>query len=134
VPSDNVELIRRGYESFNRGDLDDVFALLDPEIEWVTADRVPFAGTYRGHDDVRGLLRDQQEVFGEITMEPYELFEKGDKVVAFVRQRARGHASGAEIEIVVGHLWTVRDGRAVRFEGFPEREKALEAADLPPRR
>ena len=134
MPSDNVELIRRGYESFNRGDLDDVFALLDPEIEWVTADRVPFAGTYRGHDDVRGLLRDQQEVFGEITMEPYELFEKGDKVVAFVRQRARGHASGAEIEIVVGHLWTVRDGRAVRFEGFPEREKALEAADLPPRR
>jgi uncharacterized protein len=134
VSSENVELLRSGYDAFNRGDLDAVFKLLDPEIEWVTADRVPFAGTYRGYDDVRALLRDQQEVFGEITMEPYEFFEAGDSVVAFVRQRARGQTSGAEIEIVVGHLWTVRDGRAVRFEGFPEREKALEAAGLPPRR
>ena len=134
MSSENVELLRSGYDAFNRGDLDAVFKLLDPEIEWVTTDRVPFAGTYRGHDDVRALLRDQQEVFGEITMEPYEFFEAGDSVVAFVRQRARGQTSGAEIEIVVGHLWTVRDGRAVRFEGFPEREKALEAAGLPPRR
>jgi uncharacterized protein len=134
VSSENVELLRSGYDAFNRGDLDAVFKLLDPEIELVTADRVPFAGTYRGHDDVRDLLRDQQEVFGEITMEPYEFFEAGDRVVAFVRQRARGQTSGAEIEIVVGHLWTVRDGRAVHFEGFPEREKALEAAGLPPRR
>jgi uncharacterized protein len=134
VASENVELIRRGYESFNRGDLDGVFARLDPEIEWITPQRTPFAGTYRGPEEVRGLLRDQREAFGEITMEPYELFENGDKVVAFVRQRATGQASGAEIEIVVGHLWTVRDGRAIRFEGFPEREKALEAAGLPPRR
>jgi hypothetical protein len=41
------------------------------------------------------LLRDQQEAFGKITMEPYELFENGDDVVAFVRLRATGHASGA---------------------------------------
>jgi ketosteroid isomerase-like protein len=134
VASDNVELIRRGYEAFNRGDLEAVFAQLDPEIEWITAPRTPFAGTYRGPDEVRRLLRDQREAFGEMTMEPYELFENGDKVVAFVRQRATGHASGAEIEIVVGHMWTVRDGKAVRFEGFPEREKALDAAGLPPRR
>jgi ketosteroid isomerase-like protein len=134
VASENVELVKQGYEAFNRGDLDAAFELLDPDIEWVTDSRVPFAGTYRGHAEVRGLLRDQMEVFGDVTMEPYELFESGDKIVTFVRQRATGHASGAEIEIVVGHLWTVRDGKAVRFQGFPEREKALEAAGLPPRR
>jgi ketosteroid isomerase-like protein len=134
VASENVELVRRGYEAFNRGDVDGMLALLDPEIEWITPPRNMFTGTYRGTDEVRGLLRDQREVFEEIAMEPYELFEKGDAVVAFVRQRATGRTSGAEVEIVVGHLWTVRDGRAVRFEGFPEREKALEAAGLPPRR
>jgi uncharacterized protein len=134
VASENVELVKRGYEAFNRGDLDAAFALLDPEIEWITDDRVPFAGTYRGHAELRGLIRDQQEVFGEITWEPLELFDAGDQIVVFVRQRARGHASGAEIEITVGHLWTIRDARAVRWQGFPEREKALEAAGLPPRR
>ena len=132
--SENVELLQRGYEAFNRGDLDAAFALLDPEIEWVTDPRVPFAGTYRGHDELRGLFQEQQEVFGRMTMEPYEFFEAGDQVVAFVRQRARGEASGAAIEITVGHLWTIRDGRAVRWQGFPERERALEAAGLPARR
>jgi uncharacterized protein len=132
--SENVELLKRGYEAFNRGELEAVFARLDPEIEWVTDERVPFAGTYHGHDEIRRLLRDQQEVFGQLTMEPYEFFETGDQVVAFVRQRARGHASGAEIVITIGHLWTIRDGKAVRWQGFPEREKALEAAALPPRR
>jgi ketosteroid isomerase-like protein len=130
----NVELVRQGYEAFNRGDMDAAFANFDPEIEWITAPRTPFAGTYRGPEEIRRLIRDQREVFGEIRMEPYELFENGDLVVAFVRQRATGKASGAAIEIVVGHLWTLRDGKAVRFEGFPEREKALEAAGLPPRR
>ena len=132
--SDNIELLKRGYEAFNRGDLDTAFELLDPEIEWVNDERVPFAGTYRGHDELRALFRDQQEVFGEITMEPIEVFETGDQVVAFVRQRARGQASGAAVEITVGHLWTIRNGRAVRWQGFPEREKALEAAGLPARR
>jgi hypothetical protein len=132
--SDNVERLRRGYEAFNRGDLEAVFELLDPEIEWVTDERVPFAGSYRGHDEIRALLRDQQEVFGQLTMEPYEFFETGDQVVAFLRQRARGQASGAAVEITVGHLWTIRNGRAVRWQGFPQREKALEAAGLPARR
>jgi ketosteroid isomerase-like protein len=132
--SENVELVKRGYEAFNRGDLEAVFDRFDPKIEWVTDERVPFAGTYHGHDEVRRLLRDQQEVFGQLTMEPYEFFESGDQVVAFVRQVARGQASGAEIEITIGHLWTIRNDKAVRWQGFPEREKALEAAGLPPRR
>jgi uncharacterized protein len=132
--SENVELLKQGYEAFNQGDLEDVFELLDPGIEWVTDERVPFAGTYHGHDEIRQLLRDQEEVFGQLAMEPYEFFETGDQVVVFVRQRARGHASGAEIEITIGHLWTIRNGKAVRWQGFPEREKALEAAGLPPRR
>ena len=132
--SENVELLKRGYEAFNRGDLDAVFELLDPEIEWVNDERVPFAGTYRGHDELRALLRDQQEVFDQLTMEPYEFFETGDHVVVFVRVRARGEASGAALEITIGHLWTISNGKGVRWQGFPEREKALEAAGLPARR
>lgn len=134
MASENVELLKQGYEAFNRGDIDAAFELLDPEIEWVTDARVPFAGTYRGHDELRALIRDQQEVFGEVSWEPLEFFDAGDQVVVFVRQRARGQASGAEVEITVGHLWTIRHGKAVRWQGFPEREKSLEAAGLPPRR
>ena len=47
-----------------------------------------------------------------------------------VKQTARGGVSGVELEIRIGHLWTVRDGKAVRLEVFPAREDARKAAEL----
>ena len=41
-----------------------------------------------------------------------------------------GHvASSAMMENRIGHLWTMRDGRAIRLEAFRKREDALEAAE-----
>ena len=40
-----------------------------------------------------------------------------------------GGASGIEVEIRIGHLWTVRDDKAVRLEVFPAREDARKAAE-----
>jgi ketosteroid isomerase-like protein len=34
------------------------------------------------------------------------------------------------VENRIGHLWTRRDGRFVRLEVFPQREKALEAIGM----
>ena len=36
----------------------------------------------------------------------------------------------AEFEIRIGTLCTFRDGKVISAEGFPERERALEAAGL----
>jgi hypothetical protein len=53
------------------------------------------------------------------------------QAMAFVlRTRPRG--SSAMVEIRVGHLWTIRDGKLASLEIFPEREKALQAAEAPP--
>ncbi len=51
-------------------------------------------------------------------------------MVAFVKFRLRPKGSTAEFEIRIGTLWTFRDGKVIAAEGFPEREKALEAAGL----
>jgi hypothetical protein len=34
------------------------------------------------------------------------------------------------MEIRIGHLWTMRDGKPFQLELFPEREQALEAVGL----
>jgi ketosteroid isomerase-like protein len=34
MPEDNVDLVRRGYEAWNSGDIDAVLSLVDPDIEW----------------------------------------------------------------------------------------------------
>jgi ketosteroid isomerase-like protein len=131
MSQENVETIRSGYESFNRGDYEATFEMLDPAIEWQPADRSPFAGTYRGHEAVSRLLKSWLEAFDNLRWEPEDFFDTGgDRIVVFVRQTSRGRQSGAEVAVHVAHLWTMRNGKAVRWQGFPERAAALEAVGL----
>jgi len=48
-----------------------------------------------------------------------------------IRHVGRGKLSGAEVEQRFAQLWTVRDGKIVRMEMYPDREDALEAVGLP---
>jgi ketosteroid isomerase-like protein len=67
-----------------------------------------------------------------VVIEPQEFFERGDQIVVFALVRSRPRGSNAVVENRIGHVWTMRDGKAVRLQIFPEREKALEAAGLSP--
>jgi ketosteroid isomerase-like protein len=78
---------------------------------------------------IRQRLEEQLEVFDELTIEPEEFHEHGELIAVPVRQRARGEASGLELEIRIGHLWTVRDGKIARLDVFPARQDALRAAE-----
>jgi ketosteroid isomerase-like protein len=76
-------------------------------------------------------LEDRIQAFDDLTLEPEQFFERGEKIVVFVRFHARPHDSSATIENRVGHMWTIRGGKLARCQFFPEREKALEALELP---
>ena len=52
------------------------------------------------------------------------------RIVAFLLVRSRYKGSSAFVEIQVANLWTMRDGKPISCEMFPQREKALEAAGL----
>ena len=119
--------LRLGYEAYSRGDSDGLLRGMHPDIEMKT---IRSGGPYRGHDEVRRFLDDMREPFEEVTTEPEEWFDHGDRIVVFVRIRARPRGSDAVAENRVGHLWTMRDGKAIRCETFPRREDALEAAGL----
>jgi ketosteroid isomerase-like protein len=99
---------------------------MHPDVVWKTTR----AGRYRGHEEVRRFFADMTAGFEEVAFEPEEFFDRGDQIVALVRFRARPSGSGAAIENRVGHVWTMRGGKAVRCESFPRREDALEAAGL----
>ena len=49
MSQENVDIIRRGYEAFNRGDLEAILATLDPRIEWWPAADELITNPYRGH-------------------------------------------------------------------------------------
>ena len=121
----NVEALQRGYDALNRGDLSVVLDLLHPDIEWHEPGDSPEAGTHHGRDSFERFFRSWIDSFDEFRVVPEKVVERGNDLVAVVRQSGRGRASGVEIEIRLAHVWTIEDGRAVRWEAVPSPAQAL---------
>lgn len=129
--SRNVETIHRLYEAATSSNPQrSIEDLLHAEAEWVPDPRLG-EGVIHGRERIIDFFLDRGESFGELRVEVERVWEIDDKVLAFVRMVGQGAASGAGFDIRIAHLWTLRDGVAVRGEGYGAREKALEAAGLP---
>ena len=128
---ENVEVVRRGIEAFNRGDMDGVVADFAPESEYVTTGMIPGAsGVFRGPEGYRQFTEGFFAEFEDARIEVHELIDAEDRVLASVTLRGRGKQSGAEASWDIWQLWTVKDGRVVRGQGFTSRADALEATGL----
>lgn len=125
MPGDNVEITTQGYEALSWGGVEEILPLLDPAIVIQEAEHVPGRETLHGHDGMRAWFNKIREAFDELRFEPIEMIEARDQVVAVVRFIGRGRASTASIEGTVVHVWTLRNGTAVRVEGYLDREDAL---------
>jgi ketosteroid isomerase-like protein len=129
MSQENVEIVRRVYDALNRNDWDAAFRDAHPDIE-ITFKRGPLAGTHRGRETPQAIFADVRATFDAWVMEPLELLESGDQVVAIVKNRLRPKGTDAEFETRNGHLWRIRDGTILSLEGFPNADDALEAAGV----
>lgn len=121
-----MEIVRRCYAALDRRDWDGLWREAHGDFELHTQ----LQGSYRGTDEAQRFVEDRTATFESWTAEPEEFFESDDQVVVFVIQRARPKGSSAEITIKVADVWTLRDGRVLLLETFPQRKKALEAAGI----
>jgi len=86
----DVEALERGYAALNRGDLSVVLDLLDPDIEWHEPGPSPEAGTHRGRDSFARFFRGWLESFEGFRVEPERVVQRGDQLMAIVRQTGAG--------------------------------------------
>ena len=123
-----METVRRAYDAFARGDADAIRSLLAPDIEWRTTPEVPFEGTYRGVDEFFRGMSDWTDSFDDITTEVEEVIDAGERAVVGHRMRGRGTDSGAEVDLVLWQVVTVRDGKIAAMHDYTTREDALAAS------
>jgi ketosteroid isomerase-like protein len=136
MSEENLEIVRRLYDAVARRDEEAVLALYDPEVEFDPS-RSPFASLiggrrlYRGHEGVRSFFRERSEALENVEDAYEELIDAGDHVVLVGSVRARGRASGIEVEPArAAGVFTIREGRIARVVWLATREEALEAVGL----
>jgi ketosteroid isomerase-like protein len=130
MSQENVEVVRRATDAWNRRDLATWLASLsaDAEIDW-SRSRGPQKGVYRGHREFVDFWDVFWETFEDVQVELHGFTEVGSEVVASNTAHLRGR-EGIEVVARSTFVWTVENGQITRFGMFQERAEALEAARL----
>ena len=122
----NAELVRSSFDAFLRGDWDALAEVMDPGVEWLWHE----PGEWDCHDrrQVLATLFERQRE-GVVTG-LNAVVAAGDRVFVEVtgpRLEESGSPSARACMVI-----TVRDGRIVRMQDYPNRAAALAGAGLPP--
>jgi ketosteroid isomerase-like protein len=125
-------LVRKGHETFNRGDIDGCLALLTEDIEWHPAfgEAMIGASIYEGRDGFRRYFEQVNEVIEGFTVAPREIAVAGDYVVLDADVRGRGRASGVDISTQLTIVWKVRGSLLSWGATYFNRDEALAAVGL----
>jgi ketosteroid isomerase-like protein len=126
MSQENVEIVRRAFEAYSRGEPD--WNLMHPEAVWNAVDETPQCG----REAVEAYLERWESPWEELETIPEEFVDAGDRVLVTVLFRGRGQASGMTIESHLHEVWELRDGLVVRMDEFSDRRDALEHAGLAP--
>ena len=105
--------------------------LCDPDIEWVEAPQRADGRTRRGHEGVIESMSQWLEQWAEYRAEVERVVDCGDDVLVYARESGRGASSGARVEARLYMVWTVRDGKLLRYREFYDEQAARDAAGCP---
>lgn len=128
---ENVEVVKRVLDAFNRGDLDGMLVEQGAELEWRPAfgGAMLGAASYRGHSGFREYWRDTQGAWGQtFRFVPETFSHDGDTVV--VVGRGEGRAEGVEVGQRFAMLFRLRGGKLVFGQTYTDSSEALRAAGL----
>jgi ketosteroid isomerase-like protein len=130
MSQENVEIVRRFLDAYNRRDHEAMVELIDPTFEF----RSRFVGIESVHRASEGfpytyfeMLDDAYEHFQVVLVEYHDA---GAAVLAAGQAVWRGRASGAEAETAIFPTFWLRAGKVFRAETFDDRAEALEAVGL----
>ena len=127
MSEENVEIVRDALARLNRGE--SILDLFSRDVVW-EIHAGPEQGDLRGIEAVAAYYRRYLGAWVDFRVEIEEARDAGNKVFLATRDRGRGKASGADVDMPVFQVWTIEGGEVVRGAVFSSRALALEAAGL----
>src|SRR5215216_4819188 len=94
----NMEIVREAFAAFNRGDFETTISAFDPEAEWIPYLSALEGTVFRGRAAILRIWNDiNDNLGGSLRLEPQELLDRGDQVIAVVEASGSGTGSGVEV-------------------------------------
>lgn len=117
----NVDLLRRAYDAFARGDIGSVLDVMTDDIQFVVAENslfyrgVPYSGKQEIAEKIFAPTGSQWDGYW---IDVEKLHDAGDIVVMQGRYRGTYKATGRTTDAQVVHIWTMRDGKLAKLEQY----------------
>jgi ketosteroid isomerase-like protein len=121
-----ADTVREAYAAFGRGDVEGVLSMLADDVEWNVPEVLPHGVTTTGRDGAAQFFGRLVELWSDFGIDVDVVTDDGDTKGIGIG-RAHGKLGGTESGYGFTHVFTVRDGKVVRFdeyvappaEGFP---------------
>ena len=128
--SQNVDIVKRGYDAFNSGDGETLASVLAEDVQWRGTDdeRIPGAGIFKSRDDALAALERTRGAFAAFSSLPDEFIEQGETVVVLGHTEAQTKA-GKDIKIPFVHIWRMSNGKVQRGQLLTDTAVMLQALE-----
>jgi uncharacterized protein len=132
VPQENIELVEAAFDAWNRGEIEAFADHVAEDVAWLETSGRPEGGSSElfGRDRLRQSLESLFEAWESYHLEVERIHDLRDRVVAVVREVARGRASGVEVDGRWGYVITVEEGLIARIEAYRDAGQALVIAGV----
>ncbi len=126
MSQENIERFKAGFDAHNRGDIDALVEVYDPDVVFETL----LLGTHHGNEAIRLIYEENQKTLAGYDVVPVELIDAGDKVVAVAQAVGAGPVSQIAVDDQFAFIFTFKGERVVREQAFRNREEAMEAIGI----
>jgi ketosteroid isomerase-like protein len=131
MSQENVEIVKRASDAFNRRDVDAFMKCVTSDIEFNSAMSGTVAGgSLKGREGIEALFADIRDTWEEHRMVIEVIRDLGDRVLGLGRLEGRGKASGVSVDVPLAVISDFRDGKAWRTRTYLDHGEALRAAGL----
>jgi|HubBroStandDraft_5_1064220.scaffolds.fasta_scaffold319056_1 ketosteroid isomerase-like protein len=123
MPQDYTQTVRSFYDAFARRDTEAFTALLDPQIEWSSAENFLYAdhSPYVGVEAVATLILGRVLAdWDAFTMNPAEILAGGEIVIASGRIQGMFKANRAPIDAQFVQVFQFKDGRIAKVQMYTD--------------
>ena len=113
IADENAEVVRRGYQAFNAGDIKTLTALCHEEASWYTPGRSPMAGERQGRETVLAHFgRYAAETAGTFRANLKDILRSDNGRVVGIHHNS-AERNGKRLDVDCCIVFEVADGRII---------------------